>query len=76
MTSNDLRHSHASELIAAKVDIVTISAWLGHADPSITLRVYSHEFEESDEAAANAINAALGASSVPKKRLKCPKKLA
>ena len=66
VTYHNLRHSHASQLIAAKVDIVTISARLGHADPSITLRVYSHEFEESDEAAANAINAALGASPVPK----------
>lgn len=66
VTFHNLRHSHASQLIAAKVDIVTISARLGHADPSITLRVYSHEFEESDEAAANAINAALGASPVPK----------
>ena len=66
VTFHNLRHSHASQLIAAKVDIVTISARLGHADPSITLKVYSHEFEESDEAAANAINAALGANAVPK----------
>ncbi len=66
VTYHNLRHSHASQLIKAKVDIVTISARLGHADPSITLRVYAHLFEESDEAAANAINAALGANPVPK----------
>ena len=66
VTFHALRHSHASQLIAAKVDIVTISARLGHADPSITLRVYSHLFENTDSAAADAINQALGASSVPK----------
>ncbi len=66
VTFHNLRHRHASQLIGAKVDIVTISARLRHADPTIILRVSIHEFEESDEAAANAINAALGASSVPK----------
>jgi integrase len=63
---HELRHTHASQLIAAKVDIVTISKRLGHADPAITLRVYSHMFEETDAAAADAINMALGATSVPK----------
>ena len=67
ITFHSLRHCHASQLIAAKVDVVTVSKRLGHADPSITLRVYSHLFENSDAAAADAINAALGASSVPKK---------
>ena len=63
-----LRHTHASQHIAAKVDIATISARLGHANPAITLRVYSHLFEQNDSAAADAINAALGANSVPKTR--------
>lgn len=54
-----LRHTHASQLIDAGVDIVTISKRLGHAKPDITLRVYSHLFKESDAKAAAAINAAL-----------------
>jgi integrase len=66
ITYHGLRHSHVSQLISEKVDIVTISTRIGHADPSITLRTYSHLFEESDAAAAQAINTALGASSVPK----------
>ena len=32
-----LRHSHASALIAAGIDIVTVSRRLGHGSPAITL---------------------------------------
>jgi integrase len=54
-----LRHTHASALIAAGVDIVTVSNRLGHANPTITLRVYAHLFTKSDAAAAAAIGAIL-----------------
>ena len=53
-------------LIAEKVDIATISTRLGHANPAITLKIYAHLFEDSDVAAADAINKALGANPVPK----------
>jgi integrase len=57
-----LRHSHASALIAAGLDIVTVSRRLGHGSPAITLRVYAHAFSvDRDEAAARAIEAAMGA---------------
>ena len=57
-----LRHSHASALIAAGLDIVTVSRRLGHGSPAITLRVYAHAFSAGkDEAAARAIDAAMGA---------------
>ena len=59
VTFHNLRHSHASQLIDAGVDIVTISRRLGHAKPDITLRIYAHLFRESDAKAAAAINAAL-----------------
>ncbi|OMI07261.1 hypothetical protein BSN85_20160 [Bradyrhizobium brasilense] len=52
---HNLRHTHASQLIDAGVDILTIS--LGHAKPDITLRVYAHLFRNDDGKAA-AINAA------------------
>jgi integrase len=56
-----LRHSHASALIAAGLDIVTVSRRLGHGSPAITLRVYAHAFSaDKDEAAARAIEAAMG----------------
>ncbi|MBT1516443.1 site-specific integrase [Bradyrhizobium sp. SRL28] len=56
---HNLRHTHASQLIDAGVDIVTISKRLGHAKPDITLRIYAHLFQKDDGKAAAAINAAL-----------------
>jgi integrase len=37
ITFHSLRHSHASQLIAAGIDVVTISKRLGHSSPKITL---------------------------------------
>src|SRR5262245_54831376 len=55
---HSLRHTHASQLIASGIDIVTVSKRLGHAKPDITLRVYAHMFKDGDAKAAAAINAA------------------
>jgi integrase len=60
VTFHGLRHSHASQLIDAGVDIVTVSKRLGHAKPSVTLAIYAHMFHIDDSKAAAAINAALG----------------
>jgi len=54
-----LRHSHASALIAAGLDVVSVSQRLGHASPSITLSVYAHQFRPRDDEAAQAIDAVL-----------------
>ena len=54
-----LRHTHVSALIAARVDILTISRRIGHANAATTLRVYGHLFEQNDSAAVDAIQAAL-----------------
>jgi integrase len=59
ITFQGLRHTHASQLIDAGVDIVTIGKRLGHASPDVTLRVYAHLFRRDDDKAAAAINAAL-----------------
>jgi len=59
VTFHSLRHTHASQLIDAGVDIVTISKRLGHAKPDITLRIYAHLFRKDDSKAAAAINATL-----------------
>ena len=59
ITFHSLRHSHASALIAAGVDVVTVSKRLGHASPALTLSTYSHLFTNSDDKAAAAIDAAL-----------------
>jgi integrase len=60
-----LRHTHASMLIAAGVDVVLISKRLGHSNPSITLRVYAHQFAKRDDRAADAINAAFAGFGKP-----------
>jgi integrase len=59
VTFHALRHTHASQLIDAGVDIVTISRRLGHASPNVTLGIYAHLYRKSDDKAAQAINAAL-----------------
>ena len=54
-----LRHTHVSALIAAGLDVVTISRRIGHSKPTVTLNTYGHLFKNTDTAAAAAIEAAL-----------------
>lgn len=44
-TFHALRHSHASQLIAAGWDIEEISSRLGHSSVEITMRIYVHQFD-------------------------------
>ena len=60
VTFHALRHTHASALIAAGLDVLTISRRLGHANPTVTLNVYGHLFRQTDSAAADTIEAAMG----------------
>ena len=57
---HDLRHFCASLLIAKGLSVRLVADWLGHDDPSITLRTYSHLWPTDQRAAADAIDAALG----------------
>jgi integrase len=57
-TLHALRHTHVSQLIAAGMDILTISRRLGHASAAITLRVYGHLFANTDARAAEIMEAA------------------
>ena len=56
---HDLRHFTATQFIGAGVDVRTVAGRLGHSDPSVTLRVYSHALEERDRAAADVIGRVL-----------------
>lgn len=56
---HDLRHFHATQLLAAGVDVRTVAGRLGHAKPSMTLDVYAAWVPSADEAAAQAIGALL-----------------
>lgn len=60
-TLHSLRHSHASALIAAGLDVLTISRRLGHGSPAITLGIYGHLFKPDDRAAAIMERALAGA---------------
>jgi integrase len=57
-----LRHTHASQLIASGMDVLTISRRLGHGSPTITLGVYGHLFSNTDDRAAQVIEAAFGSA--------------
>ena len=56
---HSLRHTQASMLINAGVDILTISPRLGHSKAAITLDTYGHLIGGADEAAAGAIEGVL-----------------
>jgi len=60
VTFHALRHSHASALIAAGIDVLTVSRRLGHANASITLNVYGHLIDRQEDKATAALDAALG----------------
>jgi integrase len=54
------RHTHASQLIAAGMDVLTISRRLGHSSPTVTLGVYAHLFSNTDDEAARIVERAFG----------------
>ena len=54
-----IRHFSATEMVGAGVNIRTVAERLGHADPSTTLRIYSHALPEKDREAAGVLGRAL-----------------
>ncbi|MHB0876764.1 MAG: tyrosine-type recombinase/integrase [Anaerolineae bacterium] len=56
---HDLRHMSASLLLAQGVPIPMVSQRLGHGSPGITMGTYAHMVGKNDDAAAQAIGAAL-----------------
>jgi integrase len=60
VTFHALRHTHVSQLIAAGLDVVTVSRRVGHSNPTVTLGLYAHLFGNTDERAAAAVETALG----------------
>lgn len=59
---HQLRHRYASVLLAGGVDIRALSEYLGHHDPSFTLRIYAHLMPGSDDRARRAIEKALSSA--------------
>lgn len=59
VTFHALRHTHVSQLIAAGLDVVTVSRRIGHNNSSTTLKLYAHWFDRTDTRAAAAVESAL-----------------
>lgn len=49
---HDLRHTHATMLIANNINIKTVSSRLGHSQVSTTLNIYTHSLSEEDKKAS------------------------
>lgn len=50
---HELRHTFASQMLSAGVDIVTVQKHLGHSKASTTLDMYSHALPGNDRKAVN-----------------------
>ncbi len=53
---HDLRHTHATILLALGVDIKTISQRLGHSSIVTTMNIYTHVLESLDKSAAEKLD--------------------
>jgi integrase len=53
---HSLRHSHASELLSKGAPITAVAERLGHANPNITLGIYSHAMPTDNVATAKLWN--------------------
>ena len=60
---DELRHLHATQLLAARVPVPTVSGRLGHANAATRLNVYAHFLEAGDRDAADVIGNLLGPAS-------------
>jgi integrase len=56
---HELRHFSATTGIAGGADVRTVAGRLGHADPSVTLRVYAHALEARDRDLASMLGRAV-----------------
>lgn len=59
------RHSAASTLIYAGVDVVSVAGYLGHATPTTTQNIYSHILQEAQNRNAEIIGSAMFAKKKP-----------
>jgi len=53
MRIHDLRHAHASLLLAGGTPMQLIADQLGHANPGLTAKVYAHVLDSQREAAVD-----------------------
>lgn len=61
ITPHMLRHTYATMLYDAGVDVKSAQKFLGHADIQTTLKIYTHLSDEKEQRSIDAFNAHLGA---------------
>ena len=54
---HDVRHTAATHLIHSGLNVRAVAARMGHANPNVTLTVYSHALQSADEKAADVMEA-------------------
>ena len=57
---HDLRHLVATRLLAAGIDVQSVSSRLGHSRANVTLGIYSHPTGQNEERAADTIGDVVG----------------
>ena len=55
-TAHQLRHTYATMLYDAGVDVKTAQDLLGHADPTVTMNIYTHLSAKKKEKALDALH--------------------
>ena len=53
---HDLRHTYATILYEAGVDVLTAQYLLGHASPETTMKIYTHLSEERKDKSIEKLN--------------------
>jgi site-specific recombinase XerD len=64
MRFHDLRHTAATLLLSRGVNVKVVSEMLGHADISITLRIYAHVIPNMQQVAADVMDSMFAARNV------------
>lgn len=72
VSMHTLRHSHASQLLAAGVALPTVSKRLGHTDVHTTATIYSHSLPKDDLTAAELWDASFQKSAARAAKGKSP----
>jgi len=59
MLTHDLRKAFGSVLLTRGVDIMTVSHWMGHSSPAMTMGIYAKVLPEEEKYHSKTIGEAL-----------------
>jgi integrase len=58
ITFHSLRHSNVIAMLVSGVDVKTAASRLGHSNPALLFKTYSHYIRDADKMAAGRLDAA------------------